>query len=74
MSWEEKLVKHHVEDEKDYNGEKMRHFYIDYHHLLHQCLAISLNHLSPNKWSKNKIKIQNKRRKTSYSTTRREKT
>ena len=38
----EKLAKHHVEDGEDYNGEEMRHLYIDCHHLLHQYLSISL--------------------------------
>jgi len=27
-----KLVKHHVEDGEDYNGEKRRHLYIECHH------------------------------------------
>ena len=50
----ENLVKHHVEDGEDYNREKRRHLYIDYHHLLHQSLSESL---SPNTWSKNEMKI-----------------
>jgi len=77
-----KLAKYHVEDGEDYNGEdgedyngeERRNLYIDCHNLLHQSLSLSLNHLSPTTRSKKKIKTQNKRRRKSYSTTRRERT
>ena len=61
MPWEERLVKHHVEDGEDYNGEERGHLYIDFLYLLHQSLSLSLSEsLSSNTWSKNEIKIQKK--------------
>ena len=64
MPWEQKSAKHHVEDEEDYNREERRHFYINYHSLLHQYLFLSLqDQLSPSTRSKKKEKIQKKRDK-----------
>ena len=62
MSWEEKLAKYHVEDREDYNGEERRHLYIDCHYLLHQSSLSLFESLSHNTWSKNKMKIQKKRK------------